>query len=316
MSRPITSTCAAIAAVFFCAVAVIFVNGFAMSLNDDASQYQKDSKADAEIIINEVDSDTPGSDIAEFVELYDGGVGNSSLDGYVVVFFNGGAANDASYAAFDLDGFSTNVDGYFTLGNSGIAGVDLVFANGLLQNGPDAVGLFAVNGSDFPNGTPITAVNIRDALVYANSTTLDAGLLVLLNAGQTQVNENSGGTGTTVSMQRVPNGFGGARNTDSYQVSTPTPDGPVLVPTNASLLLSGRVTDSAGQGIRGAKIVIAGGETEHSAVTNSFGFYNVGGLSAGTYIVTVSARRYVFANPSRTVNMLDDVAGFDFVAEE
>ena len=29
------------------------------------------------VIINEVDSDTPGSDAAEFVELYDGGTGNT-----------------------------------------------------------------------------------------------------------------------------------------------------------------------------------------------------------------------------------------------
>src|SRR6185503_19105343 len=58
------------------------------------------------IIINELDSDTPGTDAAEFVELYDGGVGNTSLTGLVVVFYNG--ATDTSYRAIDLDGFSTN----------------------------------------------------------------------------------------------------------------------------------------------------------------------------------------------------------------
>ena len=35
----------------------------------------------AQVIINEIDSDTPGSDDAEFVELFDGGVGNADLDG-------------------------------------------------------------------------------------------------------------------------------------------------------------------------------------------------------------------------------------------
>ncbi|MCO6511569.1 MAG: hypothetical protein J5I65_12325, partial [Aridibacter famidurans] len=43
----------------------------------------------ANIVINEIDSDTPGTDAAEFVELYDGGTGNTALDGLVVVFFNG-----------------------------------------------------------------------------------------------------------------------------------------------------------------------------------------------------------------------------------
>ena len=52
--------------------------------------------------INEMDADTPGTDAAEFVELYDGGVGNTLLNGMVVVFFEGDTA--MSYAAFDLDG--------------------------------------------------------------------------------------------------------------------------------------------------------------------------------------------------------------------
>ena len=87
------------------------------------------------------DADQVGTDAAEFVELYDGGVGNTPLDGLVVVFYNG--ANDLSYAAFDLDGYTTNAQGYFTLGNAAVPGVDLVFANDTLQNGADAVALYA-----------------------------------------------------------------------------------------------------------------------------------------------------------------------------
>ncbi|MCA9997625.1 MAG: lamin tail domain-containing protein, partial [Anaerolineales bacterium] len=41
------------------------------------------------ILLNEVDSDTPGTDTAEFIELYDGGSGNTNLTGLVVVLFNG-----------------------------------------------------------------------------------------------------------------------------------------------------------------------------------------------------------------------------------
>ena len=96
------------------------------------------------VIINEVDSDTPGTDAAEFVELYDGGVGNTSLTGLVVVFFNG--SNDLSYRAIDLDGLSTNAAGYFTLGNAAVPGVDgTPFPDNILQNGPDAVALYAAN---------------------------------------------------------------------------------------------------------------------------------------------------------------------------
>lgn len=273
------------------------------------------SQAVGAVIINEVDSDTPSTDTAEFVELFDGGAGNTPLDGYVVVFYNGG--DDLSYSAFDLDGFTTSSGGYFTLGNAAVPGVDLTFANGRLQNGPDAVALFTANAADFPNGTPLTTANLVDAITYNNGTTIDSGLLVLLNAGQLQINENSAGTGTTVSMQRIPNGLGGARNTNFYQVQIPTPDGPNLSPTSASVSLSGRVTDAAGQGIRGVRVMIEGGSLPEPrwALTSSFGYYSFEGLAAGTHMVTVTSKTHAFAVPTRVVNMVENITNFDFVAE-
>ena len=186
------------------------------------------------ILINEVDSDQNGTDTMEFVELYDGGVGNTSLTGTVVVFYNG--SDDTSYAAFDLDGFSTNANGYFTLGNAAVPGVDLVFADGLMQNGADAVAVYVGNGSSFPNGTAVTTANLIDALVYDTSDADDPGLLVLLNSGQPQVNEDNGGNGITNSNQRCPNGSGGARNTSTYNQFTPTPDGANVCVQSAPLL--------------------------------------------------------------------------------
>ncbi len=132
------------------------------------------------IIINEVDSDTPGTDAAEFIELYDGGAGNTPLDGYVVVLFNG--SNDLSYAAYDLDGFSTDANGYFVIGNTGVPGVSIVFAGNFLQNGADGVALYTDNASNFPSDTPVTSTNLVDALVYDTNDGDDAGLLVLLNS--------------------------------------------------------------------------------------------------------------------------------------
>ena len=175
--------------------------------------------------INEVDADTPTNpvnDALEFVELYDGGVGNTSLDGLVLVFYNG--SNDLSYAAFDLDGFVTDANGYFLLGNSGVTPTpQIIFAPETLQNGADAVALYVGNAADFPNGTPVTTANLIDAVVYDTSDADDAGLLVLLNAGQPQVDENSNGNGANESGGRCPNGAGGARNTSSYAQRAPTP---------------------------------------------------------------------------------------------
>jgi len=172
------------------------------------------------VVINELDSDTPGTDALEFVELYDGGAGNTSLDGLVVVFYNG--SNDLSYAAFDLDGFSTDANGFFVLGNAAVPNVDLVFAGNTLQNGQDAVALYVGNASNFPANTAVTTTNLIDAIVYDTADPDDAGLLVLLNAGQPQVDETGAGDGVNHSSQRIPNGSGGARNTDTYAQFPPT----------------------------------------------------------------------------------------------
>lgn len=70
----------------------------------------------ARLVINECDADQAGTDTAEFVELYDGGAGNTALDGYVLVFYNGSV--DLSCAAYDLDGSSTDASGFFGIGNT------------------------------------------------------------------------------------------------------------------------------------------------------------------------------------------------------
>jgi predicted extracellular nuclease len=172
------------------------------------------------IIINEVDSDTPSTDVLEFIELYDGGAGNTTLDGLVVVLYNGNG--DISYGAFDLDGYATDANGYFLLGNTALA-PEITFASNLLQNGADAVALYSGDATDFPNGTGVTTDSLIDALVYDTDDPDDAGLLVLLNAGQPQINENALYNKDYESNQRCPNGGGGARNTHTYTQFIPTP---------------------------------------------------------------------------------------------
>ncbi|PJF25848.1 MAG: hypothetical protein CUN53_10690, partial [Phototrophicales bacterium] len=178
------------------------------------------------IVINELDSDTPGTDALEFIELYDGGVGNTPLDGLVLVAYNG--SNDLSYAlspftSIDLDGYSTDANGYFLIGNAGVTGVDIVINGNTLQNGQDAVALYIGNGSDFPTNTPVTTVNLVDAVVYDTDDPDDPGLLVLLNPGQPQVNESANGNSATDSISRCPNGQGGQRNTEGWVTGPPSP---------------------------------------------------------------------------------------------
>ncbi|MCP4707298.1 MAG: hypothetical protein GY869_01620, partial [Planctomycetes bacterium] len=183
------------------------------------------------IIINEVDADNPGYyDAQEFIKLYDGGVGNTPLDGLVVVAFDGADNNSYNlnpYSGIDLDGYSTDANGYFVIGNNGVPGRDLVFNNNTLQNGADAVALYIGDDTDFPNNTAITTTNLLDAIVYDTNDGDDGGLLVLLNPGQPQVNEWGGPANNPgPSNQRCPNGSGGQRNTDTYIQADPTPDAP------------------------------------------------------------------------------------------
>lgn len=173
------------------------------------------------VVINEVDADTDGSDRLEFIELFDGGDGNTDLSGLSLVLFNG--SDDLSYQAYDLDGLSTDANGYFVLGNAEVVGVDWVVAGNTIQNGADAVALIAGDANDFPNDSAIPAEGIVDALVYDTNDADDSVLLSLLNEGQPQVNEAASGNGAFESNQRCDNGQGGARNTASYRQASPTP---------------------------------------------------------------------------------------------
>ncbi|MEZ5082912.1 MAG: hypothetical protein R2750_05625 [Bacteroidales bacterium] len=175
------------------------------------------------VMINEVDADTPGDDAAEFIELYDGGVGNTDLSGLVVVLYNG--SDDKSYLpAIDLDGYSTNTQGYFVIGSTGM-GTDIEIApggTGWLQNGADAVALHIGNDTDYPNDTPVSNVNLIDAIVYDTDDSDDAGLIDVLTPGQPQINENGRGDKDFDSNQRIPNGSGGLLVTTSYDQSPTT----------------------------------------------------------------------------------------------
>ncbi|TVZ23017.1 putative secreted protein (Por secretion system target) [Dokdonia sp. Hel_I_63] len=175
------------------------------------------------LVINELDADTAGSDSQEFLEIFDGGQGNTSLSGFVVVAYNGNG--DAVYNTFDLEGFTTNEEGYFVLGNADVLNVDLVIPSNSFQNGADAIGLYQGTAVDFPNGSVVTLDRLVDAIVYGTDDDTDLELIVLLNSGQQQLNENSNGSKDSESLQRIPNGQGGTRNTANYIAQTPTPGG-------------------------------------------------------------------------------------------
>ncbi len=90
------------------------------------------------------------------------------------------------------------------------------------------------------------------------------------------------------------------------------------VPTAASAVISGQVLTSGGSGIRNVIVTITGGSLPQqiTTTTSSFGYYNFSGVPVGgTYIVTVQAKRYAFNNPSQVLNVQDDIADANFIAQ-
>jgi hypothetical protein len=183
------------------------------------------------LVINEMDCDQAGTDAGEFIELYDGGLGGQSLAGYCIVFYNGGAAGDASYFAMDLTG-STDVNGYYLIGNTGVLPAPVqTWADNTLQNGADAIALYFAAASSFPNGTLPTTTNLVDAVVYDTSDPDDAALIAALTPGQPQVNEDANLMGISESIGRCPNGSGGTLTTTGWVAFSPSPNSSNICPT-------------------------------------------------------------------------------------
>ncbi|PLX10804.1 MAG: hypothetical protein C0594_04365, partial [Marinilabiliales bacterium] len=246
------------------------------------------------IVINEVDADQTGTDADEFIELFDGGYGNVALDGYTVVLYNGNG--DISYDAIDLDGYTTDADGYFVIGSATTTNVDLAYftTNGIQNgaNGADGVALYADDAVNFPVGTAVTDVNLVDALVYDTNDGDDAELIAgLLNPGEPQINEDENGAKDTESMQRIPNGEGGLRNTSSYMTVIPTPGAVNLAPPMTDLEIGWMLADTTYEcnlGYESVTILIINSGSENIPVDDTvFCYYNVNGGTpvADTFVV-------------------------------
>ena len=87
--------------------------------------------------------------------------------------------------------------------------------------------------------------------------------------------------------------------------------------TAAPADVDGRVTTSAGSGIRGAYLTLTDLSTGEvrTVVTNNFGYYRFTGMMTDdVYNLTVSAKRYTFATNSQTFTLRDSLSGVNFTA--
>lgn len=171
--------------------------------------------SNAQLVINELDTDTPSTDLLEFIELKSN-TPYFPLDGYVIVLFNGSdSGGNASYYTIDLDGYTTDLNNIFMIGSVNLSPIpQLIIPAGVIQNGADAVAIYLGSDTDFPELTVATQVNLIDALMYDTSDADDTDLMALL--GETiQYDENANALGLSQSIQRD--------NTGNYYTANPTP---------------------------------------------------------------------------------------------
>ena len=177
------------------------------------------SLSSAQVVINEFDSDTPSTDLEEFVELRSENP-NTPLDGYVLVFFNGSpSGDDRSYFTVDLAGSTTDINGLLLIGSENVSpNPDLLVPANTFQNGTDAVALYIGKASDFPDLTKATTENLVDAIVYqtGRGDGEDTELQMLLGVNF-QVDEDINANKDNESIQR--DDFANA----TYTVKAPTP---------------------------------------------------------------------------------------------
>ena len=74
---------------------------------------------------------------------------------------------------------------------------------------------------------------------------------------------------------------------------------------------------ASGRGIRNVYLTLTDerGNTR-MAVSSSFGYYHFEDVAAGeTYIISASAKRYTFSQPSQVLNLNEDTDAINFIAD-
>jgi len=170
------------------------------------------------LVINELDADSPSIDTHEFIELKSE-TPYFSTDGYILVFFNGSSSGgDRSYFTYDLNGLSTDINGLLVVGSVNVSPFpQSIMSENVIQNGPDAVGIYQASLEDFPEDTLATETNLIDAMVYGTNDSDATGLLTKLGE-TTQYNDN-GTNANPKSIQRFVDDMGVV----TFTAATPTP---------------------------------------------------------------------------------------------
>ncbi len=92
---------------------------------------------------------------------------------------------------------------------------------------------------------------------------------------------------------------------------------PPLAPTAASVSITGKILTANGRGIRNARLILTAPSGENRIVlSGTFGYFHFSEIPAGeTYILSVSSKRFTFANPTQVISVTENIEDANFVAE-
>jgi hypothetical protein len=171
-----------------------------------------------QLLINELDCDSPGAEDREFLELLSV-TPNFPLDGYVVVFFNGSKDGlHKSYAALDLDGYETDINGLLLIGSTTVTPFpQYIIPTNFIQNGVDAVAIYKADDLDFEEPVKAYAdATLIDVLIYETNDSDGNEFVPIFSAFNPNIQIiNEGANNNANSIQR--------NNDGSYTVKAPTP---------------------------------------------------------------------------------------------
>jgi hypothetical protein len=179
------------------------------------------------LVISEVEVDSPGADTRDFVELSTGVAEPLSLDGYLLVLYQGAAGGPVN-ALLDLDAM-TDANGLMLIGPTTLVATPQVVFDGPIDNGEDAVAVyqFAAAPNNFPASlAEAGTTGLLDALIYETNADNDQIALADLLTDAVVVDEGPASAARdTVSIQRCPADLT-RRLGASYRLEIPTPGRP------------------------------------------------------------------------------------------
>lgn len=162
--------------------------------------------APAAVVINEVDYDQPGTDTAEFIELFNTGTNGVNLADYALSLING--TTGSSYLTIALNNVDIAAGAYYVVCGNAASVVncdqEASRASNLIQNGaPDGVAL-------------LTAGIVTDALSYEG----DVGGPYAEDGGSSLADSN---TQDYVGLSRIGNGVDTGSNSADFALSCISP---------------------------------------------------------------------------------------------